>query len=91
MSLIRTTILGICIVMAIGLYCNMAHKATDRPQEAITVVKRGIMSIRELQTFLNEKGHSRYACKVDGKMGKETQRAWDNWICDRHYKESTYE
>lgn len=60
--------------------------APDSPVEQRTTLEPVIMSIRELQQALNDKGHSRYKCEVDGRMGKETLKAWDNWICDRQAK-----
>ena len=55
------------------------------PQTAVETIsaEKVPMSIRELQTFLNEAGHSRYKCDVDGKMGPKTLKAWSNYICDR--------
>lgn len=53
------------------------------PPTAITAPEQQIMSIRELQTALNAQGHSRYKCEIDGRMGKETLKAWSNFICDR--------
>ena len=55
------------------------------PSERRTAPEPTIMSIRELQTFLNEQDDpwGRYKCGIDGKMGKETLTAWDNYICDR--------
>jgi hypothetical protein len=90
----KTNLLGFIIYMLIvvvgvlGLLLASPHvpaKATDSPVETIKEIKVP-MSVRELQTFLNEAGHPRYACKIDGKMGGETQRAWDNYICDQYAK-----
>ena len=78
--------IGLGIVYTIALKCKVAHA---KPVVKV-VVQKEIMSIRELQQALNDKGHSRYKCKVDGKWGGETTQALDNYICDREYKESTY-
>lgn len=81
-----TTIIGILIVIVIGWYCQQAHTAPQTPPETLSASEPVIMSIRELQQALNEKGHSRYKCEIDGRMGKETLRAWSNYICDRQAK-----
>lgn len=82
-----TTVIGIMFVIIVGMYCKIAHMSTfvapDSPPAIITAPELAIMSIRELQTALNAQGHSRYKCEVDGKMGKETLKAWSNYICDR--------
>ena len=92
---IITVIVGLMAVVIIGMYCQFAHqtplRATDSPASVQTTPVRVIMSVRELQAALNAKGHSRYTCEVDGKWGSETAKALDNFICDRNYKESTYE
>ncbi len=88
MKTVRTIILGLLFVFLIAWNTKLKCDAVE-PKVKI-VVQKEIMSIRELQTFLNEQGHSRYTCAIDGKMGKETLRAWSNYINDRYYKESTY-
>ncbi len=84
-------IVGFLLVVTIAFHLDNIRlrsliQAPQAPATAITAPEQRIMSVRELQAFLNDKGHSRYACGVDGRMGKETQRAWDNWIMDRYAK-----
>ena len=78
-----TKMIALLIVILIGYWCQQAHTAPDSPVQAITTSQPVIMSIRQLQQALNDKGHSRYACEIDGRMGKETLKAWSNYICDR--------
>ena len=80
----------VCGCLVIHVWANWGREAPSSPVQAITTPDKQIMSIREMQTFLNAQGHSRYKCKVDGKWGPETAKALDNFICDRNYKESTY-
>ena len=83
-NIIVTAILCIFVWYLSGMEASQVPvKVPDRPPSVQTAPERVIMSIRELQTALNEKGHSRYSCEVDGRMGKETLKAWSNWICDR--------
>ena len=70
---------------------NMGREAPSSLASIQTTPVKQIMSIRETQTALNAIGHSRYKCKVDGKWGPETAKALENFICDRNYKESTYD
>ena len=79
------------IIGSLLLLSQRPQKASSSPVSVQTAPKHGIMSIRELQQALNDKGHSRYKCEVDGKWGPETAKALENYICDRNYKESTYE
>lgn len=86
---IHTIIAGLFFVGVVALFSKQAHqpiKAVSSPVSVRTAPEPTIMSIRELQTALNAKGHSRYRCEVDGKMGKETLKAWSNYICDRQAK-----
>lgn len=79
-------IMGVCLFKSWSQQrCNKPFKTPSTPIEARTAEIR-ILSPRELQNFLNSKGHSRYKCKVDGKIGQETIRAWNNYICDRYAK-----
>lgn len=80
-------VLGCCCIY---IWANVGREAPSSPVQTRTAPEQEIMSIREMQTFLNVQGHSRYACEVDGKWGPETARALENYICDRNYKESTY-
>jgi len=76
-------ILAIIILVLCAFVVWAGREAEPAPVFKI-VPQKVPMSVRELQTFLNEQGHVRYKCKVDGRMGKETQTAWDNYICDRY-------
>ena len=83
------------IIYILVIACGCLALYSQRPvalAKSVTKVEvqKEIMSIRELQQALNDKGHSRYKCKVDGKWGGETAQALENYICDREYKESTY-
>lgn len=80
------------IIGSLLLLSQRPQKASSTSIEQQAAPEQVIMSIRELQQALNDKGHKRYYCgKVDGKPGPKLFRAWSNWICDRNYKESTYE
>ena len=81
----------ICGCLVIYVWANWGREAPSSLASIQTTPVKQIMSIRETQTALNAQGHSRYKCKVDGKWGPETAKALDNYICDRNYKESTYE
>lgn len=81
----------VCGCLSLHVWANMGREAPSSPVEQRTTPDKQIMSIRELQQALNAQGHSRYYCEVDGKWGPETAKALDNYICDRNYKESTYE
>ena len=85
-----TLFIGIGLICTVAYYGEQSMEAHTPPETACETrtVEKVPMSVRELQTFLNEAGHSRYACEIDGKMGKETQKAWDNYICDQYAKES---
>ena len=81
------------IIYILVIVCGSLALYSQRPvalAKSVTKVEvqKEIMSIRELQQALNDKGHSRYKCKVDGKWGSETAQALENYICDREYKES---
>ena len=82
--------MGVGLIGTAAYYGEQSMEAHTPPETACETrtVEKVPMSVRELQTFLNEAGHSRYACEIDGKMGKETQKAWDNYICDQYAKES---
>jgi len=38
------------------------------------------ISISDFQRYLKEAGY--YKGKIDGKLGRQTQEAWDRWYCD---------
>lgn len=80
---IYTLIVGLMAIVMVGMYCERQSKPPERPLSRLTTPERVIMSIRELQQALNDKAHPRYKCEVDGQMGQETLKAWDNFICDR--------
>ena len=78
-------------IIIIGLFCSLMAWYYGRAREGnhapvVKIVSQKVpMSIRELQTFLNEQYDpwGRYKCDLDGKMGKETLKAWTCYICDR--------
>ncbi len=95
-TILKYVFIGMLLAWFIGIvsgilwtttYYERTTQAPDTPQ-AVVIEKRVPMSIRELQAFLCEAGHSRYKCAIDGKWGKQTAKALDNWLCDRYYKES---
>ena len=73
-------LLGCCCIY---IWADEGREAPRSPVSVQTAPEQQVMSIRELQTFLNEKGHSRYKCEIDGRIGPETLKAWSNYICDR--------
>ena len=79
-----TILVGLSFVLALGAWTR------ERCKPPVVIEKKVPMSVRETQEFLNDQGHSRYKCKVDGIPGPETFKALDNWLNDQHYKESTY-
>jgi hypothetical protein len=95
-----TLFIGIFIVIGIGLYCSAVTerpiKPSNSPVEGITAPdvidikpQKVPMSVRELQTFLNDQPDpwKRYVCKIDGIWGKETETALENYLCDQNAKE----
>ena len=87
----KNAIIYILLIVSASLsICVWANSVKEDARSPVEVVieKRVPMSIRELQRFLCEAGHSRYKCEIDGKWGNETAIALDNYICDRYYKES---
>lgn len=66
----------------------LAYMGKEAPVQTIVVEKPVPMSIRELQTFLNEQDDpwKRYVCSVDSVYGRETERALENWLCDSNAK-----
>lgn len=74
------------LLIIIGSLLLLSQRPIKTPSKAVgrqTALEQGIMSIRELQQALNDKGHSRYKCEIDGRMGPQTLKAWNNYICDR--------
>ncbi len=72
-------------VLGLLCYVKTGLGREARPVYVTKEVKKP-MSIRELQTFLNDQGHPRYRCEIDGKYGRETGQALDNWLCDEQAK-----
>ncbi len=78
---IITILVGLLFIMLVGEYCRQAH--------TVSMTQKAPMSVRELQTFLNDQPDpwKRYVCKVDGIWGKETETALENYLCDKNAKE----
>lgn len=85
-SIIIYILFIVCGCLSIHVWANWGREAHSSPLVAIRKV-RAPMSVRELQSFLNAQGNSRYDCgKEDGKRGPKLYKAWDNYICDRYAK-----
>lgn len=57
------------------------------PEVIIYVPSMDIPSAIEIQQRLTDLGKDRYDPNgVDGKIGVESQKAWDNYSCDQHAK-----
>ena len=83
MSMIRVLLVGFGCVVLIAMYCII------KTQEAkvIYIQDPNIPSAREVQQRLKALGKSRYdPGKPDGIIGKQSQMAWDNYVCDQHAK-----
>lgn len=77
-----TFIVGFSFIVAVGLYCARAQAPT-----IVYVQDPNIPSTREIQQRLKEMGIERYdPGKIDGVIGKNSRKAWDNYICDQHAK-----
>ena len=75
----------ILFLLAICAFGSILHYYC-KESEIIIIEKKVPMSVRDLQEFLNEQGHSRYECEVDGVFGRETNQALENYLCDQYAK-----
>jgi hypothetical protein len=74
-TIILAIVIGGMFILAMGLYCENQHLKTA-PQEIMTVP----FGPCELQEFLKEQGY--YQGPIDGKLGKLSREAYENWYCD---------
>jgi len=82
-TLLTTIITGILIVIAIGLATERICQQNVIETES-GIKQKQVMSIIELQEFLNSQDNNRYYCgKIDGICGKQTIRAWNNYCNDQ--------
>jgi len=82
---IRTLLVGIGIIVLVGIYCIIQTQKSKVVY--IYFPDPNIPSAREIQQRLEDIGNPRYDPKgVDGIIGKDSIKAWDNYTCDQYAK-----
>jgi len=81
MKTVRTILLGLAIIAAVGLYCYMVHDSID-PEPLPTAIH--ISNITEIQEQLRDAGY--YNGFIDGKWGPQTDRAYCNYQAAKYFK-----
>jgi len=85
MALIRVLLVGFGCVVLIAMWCIIE----TQKQVKITRVPdpNCIPSAKEIQQRLKDLDDPRYdPGKPDGIIGKQSQVAWDNYVCDQYAK-----
>ncbi len=87
MSMVRVLLVGFGCVVLIGMWCII------QTQKQVKIIRvpdpNHIPSARQIQQRLTDLDKPRYDPKgVDGVIGDKSQKAWDNYICDRYAKRS---
>lgn len=85
MSMIRVLLVGFGCVVLIAMYCII------QTQKQVKIIRipdpNYIPSQREIQQRLTDLGKPRYDPNgVDGWIGTDSRKAWDNYECDQHAK-----
>ena len=85
MSMIRILLVGFGCVVLIAMYCII------KTQKQVKIIRvpdpNFIPSARQIQQSLKALDNPRYDCgKIDGIIGKQSQIAWDAYICDQYAK-----
>jgi len=79
----KTLIIVFVTVFALGF----TVKLLERPRFIYVQDPNCIPSAREIQQRLEDLGNPRYDPNgVDGYIGKDSRKAWDNYVCDRFAK-----
>ena len=87
MSMIRILLVGFGCVVLIAMYCLI------QTQKQVKIIRvpdpNHIPSAIEIQQRLTDLDKPRYdPGKIDGKIGKQSQTAWDNFVMDRYAKKA---
>ena len=87
MSMVRVLLVGFGCVVLIAMYCIIQ---TQKQVKIIQVPDLNyIPSARQIQQRLTDLDNPRYDPNgIDGRIGTDSQTAWDNYICDRYAKRS---
>jgi len=82
MKTVRTILLGLAIISAVGLYCHQSQPvAPDATvKEYLTV---HISNITEIQEQLRDAGY--YKGPIDSKWGPKTDRAYCDWCAAQSF------
>ena len=82
MKTVRTILLGMAIIAAVGLYCHLSQLQAPEPvvKEYLTT---HISNITEIQEQLRDAGY--YNGEIDGKWGKLTDRAYCDWCAAQSF------
>ena len=78
MKTVRTILLGLAIVAAVGLYCHLSQPQAPEPEPV------HIQNVFEIQELLTDAGY--YAGPIDGKWGPQTDMAYCNWCAAQYFK-----
>ena len=76
-GMIRVLLVGIGFIVLVAMYCII------KTQESKIIIP----SAMEIQQRLKDIGEERYnPGKIDGVIGRQSQTAWDAYICDQFAK-----
>jgi len=81
MRTVRTILLGLAFIAAVGLYCHMSQPQAPEPEPV------HISNITEIQEQLRDAGY--YNGAIDGKWGKQTEAAHNNWCAAQYFKKGS--
>ena len=81
-GMIRVLLVGIGFIVLVAMYCIIKTQESKIIQEP-----NYIPSAMEIQKRLKDLGEERYdPGKIDGVIGRQSQKAWDNYECDKQAK-----
>ena len=83
MGMVRVLLVGIGCIVLVAMFCII------KTQEAniVYIQDQNIPSAMEIQQRLKDLNEERYnPGKIDGVIGKQSQKAWDNYECDKQAK-----
>jgi len=83
MSTVRTILLGLAIIAAVGLYCHLSQPQAPEPAPV------HISNITEIQEQLRDAGY--YDGAIDGHWGPQTERAYCNWCASQYFTKGSAE
>ena len=81
MSTVRTILLGLAIIAAVGLYCHLSQPVAPEPSPV------HISNITEIQEQLRDAGY--YNGTIDGKWGPQTDRAYCDYCAAQYFKKGS--